>query len=126
MRKNDEYQLCKTLSIYMRLQHPGVLFHWDLAGLNLSMAQAGMQKAIQFGRGFPDFQILEPRGIYSGCFIEIKADNTKLYKKNGTYATPHIAEQADMIKLLIERGYRACFGVGFDECKDIIDRYLER
>ena len=125
MRSNREYQICKDIALYMKLQYPNVLYHFDLAGLNLSIAQAGMSKAIQKGRGWPDLFIAEPNENYYGLFIEIKKEGFKTIKKDGTYVTPHIEEQVDMLQRLRGKGYITSFGIGFDECKDIIDQYLK-
>lgn len=124
-RENREYQICKDISIYLRLQYPLVIFHWDLAGLNLSRAQSGMMKSIQFHRGFPDLFIAESRLGYNGLFIEVKAEGTRLYKRNFEAATPHIGEQSEFMDGLRLKGYKCAFGIGFDECKSIIDSYLK-
>jgi hypothetical protein len=125
MRQNREYLICKDIAMYIKLQYPTVIFHFDLAGLNLSKAQAGMNKAIQFHRGFPDLFIAEPRMGYSGMFIEVKAEGTKLYKKNFEAYTPHIAEQSEFMDILRIKGYKCEFGVGWDECHKLIDQYLK-
>ena len=124
MRNNREYQICKDIAIYMRLQYPNVLFHFDLAGLNLSRAQAGMMKAIQGNRGFPDLFIAEAKNGYSGCFIEVKVEGIKLYKKNFEAITPHVDEQLEFQDILRIKGYKCDFGIGWDECKLLIDQYL--
>jgi len=126
MRNNREYQICKNIATYLRLQYPKVIFHFDLAGLNLSRAQAGMMKAIQGGRGWPDLFIAEPRGEYKGLFIEVKTEDTKLRKKDMTCATPHIQEQWSCIIDLEQRGYMARFAIGFDEAKTIIVEYMNQ
>jgi hypothetical protein len=123
MRNNREYQICKDIAIYLRMQYPNVIFHFDLAGLNLSRAQAGMMKAIQGKRGWPDLFIAEPKAFLNGLFIEVKAEGTKIYKKDGSCSTPHIQEQYMMLYELSDN-YRARFGIGFDDCKSIIDEYL--
>lgn len=125
MRSNREYQICKDIALYMKLQYPDVLYHFDLAGLNLSKAQSGMMKAIQLHRGFPDLFIAEPKNGYCGLFIEVKAEGTKLYKKNFEAATPHITEQSEFMDALRIKGYKCEFGVGWDNCKEIIDNYLK-
>lgn len=61
---------------------------------------------------------------YAGLMIEIKKSGTRLKKKNGEWATPHIEEQVETLEKLRERGYRAEFAVGFEEAKKIIDEYL--
>jgi hypothetical protein len=126
MRNNREYQICKDIAVYLRLQYPNIIFHFDLAGLNLSRAQAGMMKGIQGGRGWPDLFIVKENIPYRGLFIEIKAEGTKLYKKDRiTSINNHISEQRDCMSKLIMEGYDCYFGIGFDNCKYIIDNYLK-
>jgi len=124
MRNNEEYKLCKNLALYMKLQYPKVFYHFDAAGLNLSKAQAGMQKAIQKGRGFPDLFIAEPRGEFHGLFIELKKEGEVLYKRNGEAVTEHVQEQINCINLLRAKGYCAGFAIGFNEAKTVIDSYF--
>lgn len=119
-----EYNLYRQIAYYMKLQYPHVLYRFDMAGLNLSKAQAGMNKAIQFSKGYPDLTILEKRNGFGACFIEIKPEGTKLYKLNGEPSSPHIAEQLNYLLELRKRGYCIAFGVGFDNVKTLIDNYL--
>lgn len=133
MRQNREYQLCKQIAAYLRLKHPKIIYHFDLTGLSLSKAQAGMAKAIQYGRGFPDLFIAQaaPRKegdkivCYNGLFLELKAEGTRLLKKDGSIATPHLVEQYDMINRLRNAGYRAHIVVGYDQAVRIIEEYLK-
>ncbi len=60
----------------------------------------------------------------SGLYIELKKDGTRLKKRNGNWATEHIAEQAKVLGDLRGRGYCAEFAVGFDEAISIIRSYL--
>jgi hypothetical protein len=46
-------------------------------------------------------------------------------KKDGTYATPHLAEQTETLSRLRGKGYVSHLGIGFDNCKEIIDQYLK-
>ena len=127
MRSQKEYNTCKAIAQYLRLQYPNVIFHFDLAGLNLSRAQAGMTKAIQGGKGWPDLFIAEPgqKFKYHGLFLEIKTEDTKLLNKmRSGYATQHLFDQAMFIDRLQKKGYKAEFACGFDEAKTIIDNYL--
>lgn len=124
MRQQKEYTLCKAIATYLRLQYPKVIFHYDLAGLNLSRAQAGMTKMIQGGKGWPDLFIAFSNRNYLGLFIELKAEGTELYKKDGSFKTPHIAEQFEMLRNLKDSGYMAKFACGFDEARTMIDWYL--
>jgi len=123
----SEKILHKQVCQYLRLQYPNVLFNSDLAGATkLTMGQAVAMKSLRSNRGFPDIAIYEPRHGMPGLFIELKAEGTKLYKKDGvTPATPHLAEQMDCIHKLTERGYYARICVGFDQTRMIIDEYLK-
>ena len=124
-RENKEYALSKAIAAYLRLQHFHFLFHFDLAGLNLSKAQAGMTKALN-SRGWPDLIICEPSktGKYKALFIEVKAGDVKLFNKFCELKTGHIKEQSEVISQLVLRDYCACFGVGLDDCIKIIEQYF--
>jgi len=124
MTNYPEYQLSKQVAFYLKMQYPKVLYHFDLTGANLSKAQAGKMKAIQKMRGFPDLMLLEPKNDFKGLLIELKAEGTRLYKKDGDPATPHIGEQLECLLELKLKGYKVAFGVGFENTKKIIDDYL--
>lgn len=131
-----EAQLQEQVARYLRLQYPEVLFHSDFgSGIKLTPGQAAKQKRQNGGkRAWPDMFIAEPVANVDplgpigmkayGLFLELKREDTRLKKKNGEWATPHIAEQAEMLEQLHQRGYVAEFAVGFDEAKKIIDEYL--
>ena len=128
MRANKEYQICKAISVYLKLQYPSVLFHWDLAGLNLSRAQAGMMKAIQGERGYPDLFIAQQKakGIeWLGLFLEVKAVTPYLKDGFTLKSDKHLKEQRLMHRKLHNAGYLAMFVTGFDEAREIIDQYLK-
>lgn len=137
-----EADLQAQVADYLRLQYPDVMFHSDFgSGIKLTPGQAVKQKRQNGGRrAWPDMTIAEPRhyfyttvvnggaveadGVYHGLYLELKKEGTRLTKKNGDWATEHIAEQAKVLEKLRQRGYCAEFAVGFDEAKKIIDEYL--
>lgn len=135
---NSEHNLYEQIARYLQQQYPDVIYRFDVgADLKLTMGQAAKHKRLHPKRGYPDLFIAEPStniwnnpvrewGLHFGLYVEIKKDGEKLNKKDGSWRTPHIAEQAGMLEKLRARGYRAEFGVGFDECKQIIDEYLRR
>ena len=123
---SPEYILCRQIAYYLRAQYPDCIFHYDYAGLYHTKAQAGLMKAIQGDRGYPDLVILEKRGTSGALFIELKPEGTRLYKKDGSPASPHIAEQLECLLRLKLKGYQASFGIGFENTKDIIDLYLKQ
>jgi hypothetical protein len=125
MRSNPEYQICKAIATYLKYQYPNVLYRFDGAGQNLSIAAARMNKSIQKIRGYPDLLILEPKSGYHGLFIELKKEGTKILNKAGKPATDHIQEQQDCMTELALKGYFCAFAVGFDAAKNVIDKYFK-
>lgn len=109
----------------MRLQYPQYIYHYDLAGLNLSKSQSGRMKAIQGMRGFPDFFLAHSTDEYSGLFLEIKAETPYLKDGKTLKSNDHLREQQNMINTLNFNGYLAKFVTGFDETKKEIDNYIK-
>lgn len=131
-RASPEYDLYKAIATYMRLQYPKIMYRFDMAGNNLSKAQAGRNKAIQKpDEAWPDFFIAKPNFVldtgfnHPGLFLELKPDGTKLTNKAGEWKDEHIAKQAITLQLLAWDGYMARFAIGFEEAKNIIDEYLK-
>lgn len=125
MSRQDEYNLQVQVIEYLKIRYPNVLFRSDLIGVRLTIGQAKKVKKIQNGRGWPDLFIAEPRGGYTGLFLELKATFGDLYTKQGQLReTKRIQEQHQVLAALTKRGYRAVFAAGFDEARRIIDDYL--
>lgn len=132
----SEAELQSQVAIYLRMKYPEVIFHSDFgSGVRLWPHQARMQKIQNGGRrAWPDMFIAQPVEVdhgqiswrrYAGLFIELKKDGTRLKKKDGDWASEHIAEQAAMLSELQHRGYKADFAIGFDQATRLIDDYLE-
>ena len=124
--KHPEYKLQKQICKYLKLQYRDVVFLSDtVANCKLTVIQAVRNKAIQ-KEGFkaPDLLILEPRGDYHGLFIELKVKSP--FKKCGKVllSNEHLEGQQKSITHLLNKGYYACFSVGLDETKKIIDEYM--
>ena len=125
--KIEHRQICQ----YIRTQYPNVIFNTDLSGIKLNQGQAIAIKSLRCSNGFPDIVIYEPKKRsqnnpfeYNGLFIELKRTGEVLLKRNGMLKTDHLKEQSNMINNLVKKGYYACFCIGFDEAKRIIDWYL--
>lgn len=135
---NSEHNLYEQIARYLQLQYPNIIYRFDLASdLKLTPGQAAKHKRLHPTRGYPDLFIAESStniwdspvrewGLHFGLYIEIKKDGEKLTKKDGSWRTPHIAEQAEMLERLCQAGYKAEFGIGFEGCKKIIDEYLHK
>ena len=102
----SEAELQMAVADYLRMRYSDVIFRSDYgSGLKLTMGQAVRQKRMNGGqRAFPDMAIFEPVPRYAdgdcdhewhGLLIELKKEGTRLKKKNGEWASQHIAEQAD-------------------------------
>lgn len=137
---NSETNIQIQVADYLRLQYPNVLFHSDYgSGAKLTISQAVTQKRLNGGnKSWPDMFISKPKEIgwmeigdnfvptkwLHGLYIELKKDGTRLKKKDGNWATEHIAEQAETLEQLRKEGYKAEFAIGFEQAKKIIDEYL--
>lgn len=121
-----ESDLQVQVAYYLRLQYPDIIFHSDYgSGVRLTRYQASVQRKQNGGRrAYPDMFIAKMMNGRGGLFIELKKEGTKLKKKDGTWLTSHLAEQAEVLERLRSEGYEATFAVGFDEAKEIIDNYL--
>lgn len=125
MPKNEEYHLSKQVAQWLRYSYPHMIFHFDYAGLNLSIVQAKMMKEIQGARGYPDLFIAEPRAMYKGLFLELKRKDVKIFKQNKELiADPHVREQHEILLRLVQKGYYANFACGFEEAVKIINNYM--
>lgn len=131
---------------YLTLHYPNVLFHSDFGSSIKMTARQGALKKRQNGgrRGWPDMFIAEPVEVdfgqqswrrYHGLFIELKKDGETLHpgpraKKRfpsidgKEYKTEHLQEQADTLFRLRQHSYVAEFAIGFDEARELIDKYL--
>lgn len=122
----SEAELQKQVAIYIRMQYPDAIFHSDFgSGVKLTPWQAKMQKMQNGGkRAWPDMFIAEPKGKWHGLFIELKKEGARLMKRNGDFASEHIAEQDAVLRELNEKGYKAEFAIGFEQALNLIDDYL--
>lgn len=125
MKHQPEFDLQKRVCSYLRVAHSDVLFMSDtIASLKLTKQQAVRNSQIQKpGFKTPDVIVFEPRGKFTGLFMELKVVTP--FKLNGELkADKHIQEQAESIKKLIKRGYHASFQWNFDDIVKLINWYL--
>lgn len=116
----------KQICTYLAMQYKDVIFRTDAAGIRLTIGQAKQMKCLQSPGAYPDLFIAEPRNGYHGLYLEIKKDRGTIYNKKGELrASMHIQDQKGMIERLRGKGYRANFACGFNEAKEIIDKYLK-
>lgn len=108
------------------------MFHSDYsAGLGLTENQAKINASIQSGDKLPDLYIFKASRTYCGMALEIKKGGTPVIIKIGQNkgrltSDPHIRAQAVALKKLIGEGWYGNFGVGYEECIQLIDWYFEK
>lgn len=125
MKQQPEFDLQKRVCSYLRVAHPDVLFMSDtIASLKLTKQQAVRNSQIQKpGFKTPDVIVFEPRGKFTGLFMELKVVTP--FKLNGELkADKHLQEQAKSINKLIKRGYHASFQWNFNAIVKLINWYL--
>ena len=124
-KKVTERMVHKQVAMYLRAQYPKVRFITTLDGEYFGRQQAEAVRTLQHSRGAPDLLIFAQRGQYHGLALEIKRTYSDAYKKDGSLKkSEHLKEQNDWHWYLRGEGWYATFGCGFDECKELIDEYL--
>lgn len=125
MRGKNEAQVHIAICDYLRMQYPSVLFTSEAGGIYTNITQARLIKRTRSCVGIPDLMIFEPKAEYCGLFLEIKADGTNIYKKNGEFTkNEHLNNQREVLQKLINKGYACFFVIGFDNAKQVIDHYM--
>lgn len=130
-RSKGEENLQLAICNYLKLKYPHVIFTCDLSsGMKLPIWIAAKNKKMRSSRALPDLFIAKPRyfsgGTHNhGLFIELKKTGVKLHKKDGSPIDAHVGEQIVILSMLQNLGYKACFGIGFDNTIKIIDDYLK-
>jgi hypothetical protein len=132
MSQHAEDSLYKQVGVLMKICYPDAIYRFDFgagAYLNKNYRLMSLQKSIQMdGVKYPDFFLAEPvmmdGDIRHGLYLEMKAEGEKIFKKDGSYVSDHVRQQAECLKKLQDRGYWAMFAIGIHSVQDIIDSYL--
>ena len=123
--KNFETKVQLDLSEYIKDKYPDVIFTSESSGIRLSMGQSMVAKRCRSSRGLPDMWVMQPKKGYNGCFIELKKEGVKIFKKDGFYCTnEHLQEQEEIQYRLRQKGYFCEFAIGIEEAKKILNWYL--
>lgn len=112
---------------YLKIQFPKVKFLANyLSGARLPVYLAVKAKKLgQAGQGTPDLFIFHNNGKYSMLVLELKANDSTPFKKNGMLKTnEHLQKQSTYIDYLNKQGAFACFATGADEAIETIKKYM--
>ena len=124
-RRVPEYRLQECVVQYLQETYPNILFKGDTStGMRASIGVAKKMKRAGNTKSWPDLFIATKRGIYAGCFLELKEYGERIYKKDRSPISEHIAAQLQMLNRLYDEGYYTSFAVGWFNAKAIIDTYL--
>lgn len=122
-----ENALYEQIARYLNLKHPGIIYHFDLSGVNNASKYTRALYGRLNRRAWPDLFVAHIQLVHEnyGLFLELKREGTRLKKRSGEWASDHIAEQAGMMLDLRAEGYSADFAVGFDQAVAKIEAYLQ-
>ncbi len=82
-------------------------------------------KKLGFKRGQPDIMITYNNGRNYGLAIELKKLGEKVFRKDGSLRkSQHLERQSNYLYDLERNGWVAEFAIGFDEARNLIDRYF--
>ena len=126
-KNESELDLQIRVVTYLQSTYPDALFNGSQILSSIPLRNKGFAKRAKNAgntKGWPDLCISEPRGGFSGLFIELKSETARVYKKDGTAASEHIALQLATINELKARGYAAVLCVGYEAAKRTIDAYF--
>lgn len=103
---------------YQRVKEGGFLYDYMTASPNggtRNLIEAVNLKRSGVSAGFPDVSILIARGKWHGMFLEIKRHSK----------SPVSKKQYVWLSRLLDAGYYAEVGCGFDECQNLIESYVK-
>lgn len=124
-KKQKEENIQLAVCAYIKSQYPKVIFMCDLAsGMKMPIWIAAKNKKMRSSRGQPDLFVAQPHEYYSGLFIELKTEASRL-KSGGIAKSEHHDEQEAILQRLRDLTYKAEFACGFEEAKKLIDDYLQ-
>ena len=124
VKKKEAYvhrQVTKFLDTY----YPNVRYLSNLAGEKFHEGQKYKVQAIQHSPGAPDLMIFHRTALYTGLAIELKGEGVRVFKKDGSLRkSEHLSRQMAWLKYLRRQGWKAEFGLGYDQSVDLINEYM--
>jgi hypothetical protein len=111
---------------YLRANYPELIFTTDLSGVPLPIGLAKKIKPLKSSRGIPDLILFHPASTFHGLLVELKSDDAKLFKQDGSglLKDEHHSEQLNILLRLRALGYAAYFARGFENARDCIENYM--
>jgi len=120
--KHVESAIGEALTLRFRVRYQQFAQLWCHVPNGVVLRGSPAQRAMQMARlkkegltvGWPDYQLLVPRGKYHGLMLEIKAPKKR--------PTP---EQLTILAALSAQGYMAEWAAGFEDSWAIVENYMQ-
>ena len=120
--KHVESVIGEMLTFRFRVRYQQYAQLWCHVPNGVVLRGSPAQRAMQMARlkkegltvGWPDYQLLVPRGKYHGLMLEIKSPGKK----------PTL-EQRTLLAVLGSQGYMAAWAAGFDDSWAIVENYMQ-
>jgi hypothetical protein len=121
MKHNEtkEHRLvCKHILKY----HPSVFYQSDY--FSFLSYKSRLSLGVMRKTGSPDLFIAKRNPYHNGLYIEMKANGTKLFNRNGTLKST-MKPQSEVLLKLRNEGFAALFCVGANDAIFAIEQYLK-
>ena len=120
--KHVESVIGEMLTFRFRVRYQQYAQLWCHVPNGVVLRGSPAQRAMQMTRlkkegltvGWPDYQLLVPRGKYHGLMLEIKSPGKK----------PTL-EQRTLLAVLGSQGYMAAWAAGFEDSWAIVENYMQ-
>ena len=120
--KHVESVIGEKLTFRFRVRYQQYAQLWCHVPNGVALRGSPAQRAMQMARlkkegltvGWPDYQLLVPRGKYHGLMLEIKSPGKK----------PTL-EQRTLLAVLGSQGYMAAWAAGFEDSWAIVENYMQ-
>lgn len=129
IKQTEEQELLQVVK-YFKIAYPNLIIKTNYDHFKSSVWHAKRLNALNTQiKGYPDIFIPLLRknatgGVYGGLFIEFKRTGEKILNKSQSLKTEHLKNQNSIIQKLNDLGYYAVFGLGFENTKEIINKYI--
>ncbi len=131
-----EHEIQLKVCRYIKAKYPRVKFNSDMAGEFIGrngsknwhqLKRISLQRSSD---GFPDLVIYEKNEKHIGLAIELKTLSGTPFLKDGQYAKNYRKggkkhNQVLWLEHLISLGFKAEFGIGYENTIKLIDEYLK-
>jgi len=112
----------RLVAYYLRVMYPNIVFRVDLMEEFKNKEKLYIKQSDK--KPFPTLFICEPKGDFSGAFIEMKCETENIFDSSGKLKTDRLKEEKKVLDVLYAKGYYTAFGLGFSGTVDVLNSYL--